>query len=91
MCAYLEQLTVSHRPSSVAAAGLALRHLAAHLISADPPCRSVGEVERTHIQSYKLALAARPGRKGAISNQTVRHNLSHAAVVLRADHRMGLG
>jgi integrase len=77
MCAYLEQLTVSHRPSSVGAAALALRHLAAHLLSAEPPCRSVGEVQRSHIQSYKLALKARPGRKGTISNQTVRHNLSH--------------
>jgi integrase len=77
MCAYLEQLTVSHRPSSVAAAGLALRHLAAHLVDADPPCAAVGEVERAHMQSYKLALAARRGRTGAISNQTVRHNLSH--------------
>ena len=67
MCAYLEQLTVSHRPSSVAAAALALRHLAAHLIATDPPCLAVGEVEPAHIQSYKLALAARPGRKGAIS------------------------
>jgi integrase len=77
MVAYLEQLTVSHRPSSVSAAGLALRHLAAYLISADPPCVAVGEVERSHIQSYKLVLKARPGRKGTISNQTVRHNLSH--------------
>ncbi len=64
MCAYLEQLTVLHRRSSVNAAALALRHLAAHLISADPPCLAVGEVERSHIQSYKLALKARPGRKG---------------------------
>jgi site-specific recombinase XerD len=77
MCAYLERLTVSHRPSSVGAAALALRHLAAHLICADPPCVAVGEVERSHIQSYKLALKARPGRKGTLSNQTVRHNLSH--------------
>ncbi len=77
MCAYLEQLTVSHRPSSVIAAGLALRHLAGHLISIDPPCMTVAEVERSHIQSFKLALAARRGRKGALSNQTVRHNLSH--------------
>jgi integrase len=77
MCAYLEQLTVSHRPSSVGAAALALRHLAAHLISVDPPCVTVGEVGRSHIQSYKLALKARPGRKGTVSNQTVRHNLSH--------------
>jgi site-specific recombinase XerD len=77
MCAYLEQLTVSHRPSSVNAAALALRHVAAHLIATDPPCLAVGEVERSHIQSYKLALKARPGRKGTISNQTVRHNLSH--------------
>jgi site-specific recombinase XerD len=77
MCAYLEQLTVSHRPSSVDAAALALRHLAAHLISVDPPCLSVGQVQRNHIQSYKLALKSRPGRKGTVSNQTVRHNLSH--------------
>jgi integrase len=77
MCAYLEQLTVSHRPSSVAAVGLALRHLAAHLVAVDPPCLAVRDVERGHIQSYKLALVARPGRKGTVSNQTVRHNLSH--------------
>ena len=77
MTAYAEQLTVSHRPSSVAAAALALRHLAAHLISVDPPCVTVADVERGHIQSYKLALVARPGRKGTVSNQTVRHNLSH--------------
>ena len=61
MQSYLDQLVVSSRPSTVAAASLALRHLAAHLTETDPTCRSVAAIERRHIESYKLALAARPG------------------------------
>jgi hypothetical protein len=61
MQSYLDQLAVSSRPSTVGAASLALRHLAAHLTETDPTCRSVAAIERRHIESYKLALAARPG------------------------------
>ena len=64
MQSYLEQLAVSSRPSTVAAASLALRHLAAHLTETDPTCQSVAAIERRHIESYKLALAARPGKRG---------------------------
>ena len=77
MQAYLGQLGVSSRPSTVVAASLALRHLAAHLVATDPGCVSVAAIERRHIESYKLALAARTGATGdkPIATQTVRHNL----------------
>ena len=78
MQSYLDQLAVSSRPSTVAAASLALRHLAAHLTETDPTCRSAAAIERRHIESYKVALAARPGRAGdnkTVSPQTIRHNL----------------
>jgi integrase len=78
MQAYLDQLSVSSRPSTVDAASLALRHLVAHITEIDPTCTSVAAIERRHIESYKLALAARPGRRAdnkTVSNQTIRHNL----------------
>lgn len=77
MQAYLDQLTVSSRPGTVVAASLSLRHLAAHVAGTDPTCTTVAAIERRHIESYKLALAARPGRRGntKVSNQTIRHNL----------------
>ena len=77
MQAYLGQLGVSSRPSTVVAASLALRHLAAHLVATDPGCVSVAAIERRHIESYKLALAARTGASGdkPIATQTIRHNL----------------
>jgi integrase len=78
MHAYLDQLSVSSRPSTVDAASLALRHLVAHITETDPTCTSVAAIERRHIESYKLALAARPGRRAdnkTVSNQTIRHNL----------------
>jgi integrase len=77
MRAYLDQLSVSSRPATVDAASLALRHLAAHLTEIDPTCTTVAAIERRHLESYKLALAARPGKRGnpKVSNQTIRHNL----------------
>jgi len=76
MRAYLDQMSVSHRPSSVEAASLALRHLAAHLVVSDPSCRSVAAITRAHLEDYKLALANRPGMKTPrVSSTTIRHNL----------------
>jgi integrase len=75
MLAYLDQASVSHRATSVAAYSLALRHLAAHVTSTDPACRAVAEISRAHIEDYKLALAARRGQKGPITKTTIRHNL----------------
>jgi site-specific recombinase XerD len=75
MSAYLEQIAVSSRPSTVDAAGLALRQFADHLTSSDPACVSVANVERRHIESFKLSLAARPGRRGPVSTETIRNRL----------------
>jgi integrase len=76
---YLDQLTVSSRPSTVQAAALALRHLAEHITQTYPDCTSVAAIERRHIESYKLALAARPGKRAnRLSPQTIRHNLGMA-------------
>jgi site-specific recombinase XerD len=75
MLAYLDQVSVSHRATSVAAYSLALRHLAAHVTSIDPDCRAVAEISRAHIEDYKVALAARRGHKGPITKTTIRHNL----------------
>lgn len=75
MHAYLEQVAVSHRANSVAAYSLALRHMAAYVTASDPSCRRVADISRSHIEDYKLALAARQGRKGNLSKTTIRHNL----------------
>ena len=77
---YLDQLAVSSRPSTVQAAALALRHLAEHITQTYPDCTSVAAIERRHIESYKLALAARPGKRDnkTVSAQTIRHNLGMA-------------
>jgi integrase len=78
MAAYLDQLAVSARPTTVAATSLMLRHLAAHVTAAEPACVRVADIGRSHIESYKLALAARPGRNGRLSTTTIRHNLGMA-------------
>ena len=77
MTAYLEQLAVSSRPTTVEAASLALRQFAAHVTRTDPNCASVSAIERRHVESYKVALAARPGRDGTttVSTETIRNNL----------------
>lgn len=75
MTAYLEQLTVSSRPGTVDAASLALRQFATHLTRTDPACTSVAAIARCHVESFKIALAARAGRRGAVSNQTIRNRL----------------
>jgi integrase len=73
---YLAQIAVSSRPGTVGAADLALRVFAQHLIESDPGCRCVAEITRGHIESFKLALVARPGKRGQrISIATVRNRL----------------
>jgi integrase len=75
MTAYLEQLAVSSRPRTVDAASLTLRQFADHLTRTDPACTSVATVERRHVESFKIALAARTGRHGTVSTQTIRNRL----------------
>jgi site-specific recombinase XerD len=75
MTAYLEQLAVSSRPGTVEAASRALRQFATHLTRTDPACTSVAAVERRHVESFKVALAVRAGRRGTVSPQTIRNRL----------------
>jgi site-specific recombinase XerD len=77
MGAYLDQLAVSARPATVNAVSLALRFFAGHLIRHEPDCAAVADVERRHIESYKVALAARRTRSGRpLANETIRGRLS---------------
>jgi site-specific recombinase XerD len=77
MCAYLDQLAVSARPATVNAVSLALRFFAGHLVRHEPDCAAVADVERRHIESYKVALAARRTRAGKpLANETIRGRLS---------------
>ena len=77
MRAYLDQLAVSARPATVNAVSLSLRFFAGHLVRHEPDCVSVADVERRHIESYKMALAARRTRAGKpLANETIRGRLS---------------
>ena len=62
MTDYLDQIAVSSRPGTVSAADLSLRVFASHLLAVDPSCDAVNKIARHHIESYKLALASRPGK-----------------------------
>jgi len=77
MTDYLNQIAISSRPGTVSAADLSLRTFAAHLLEVDPSYDAVGKIARHHIESYKLALASRPGRDPgrAMAVATIRHKL----------------
>ncbi len=77
MSRYLAQLAVSARPATVVATDLALRLLAGHLIDSDDQCQCVASIERRHIETFKKAMARRPGRKPGtrLSASTVRNRL----------------
>ena len=76
MRAYLDQLAVSARPATVASANKTLRLFAGRVSDADPACRCVATIGRSHIEDYKVWLAARPGTKAAtLSASTIRNCL----------------
>jgi site-specific recombinase XerD len=77
MTSYLDQLEVSARPSTVAAAELTLRFFAHRVTEADPSCTSVARIGRSHIEDFKCWLVARRGRTGKpLATMTIRHRLS---------------
>jgi len=77
MTEYLAQIAVSSRPGTVVAADLSLRCFAQHVLEVDPGCVRIADVTRRHVESYKLALAARPGKVAGrpVAVATVRHRL----------------
>jgi integrase len=75
MAAYIEQLSVSARPSTAATTDGILRLFAGRVTAFDPACVAVASIGRAHIEDYKVWLAARPGRKTTVSPRTIAHQL----------------
>ena len=76
MATYLDQLSVSARPATVGAFEIALRFFAGRVTEADRWCVCVADVERRHIEDFKLWQAKRPGKQGKkFSTTTIRHRL----------------
>ncbi len=77
MASYLDQLEVSARPGTVAAAELTLRFFAHRVTEADPACVSVARIARPHIEDFKTWLLKRRGKTGKpLATMTIRHRLS---------------
>jgi integrase len=77
MASYLDQLEVTARPGTVAAAEMTLRFFAHRVTEADPSCVSVAGIGRAHIEDFKTGLLKRRGKTGKpLATMTIRHRLS---------------
>ena len=75
MGSYLDQMSVSLRPSSIEAVDLALRGFAAY-VTTEHQLRQVRSVQRRHIEGFKLWLTNQPAsRSKTMSARTVKHRL----------------
>lgn len=70
MLAYIDQIAVSMRPSTVTAVGLDLRAFAGFLIDHDPALGCAGDIERSHVEAFKIWQRAQPGRRPGTLHQT---------------------
>jgi integrase len=75
MRAYVAQMTVSMRPSTVRAIETDLRMLAGFLVDHDPALCGVADVERSHIEAFKLWQRAQPGITGPLKPATFRRRM----------------
>jgi site-specific recombinase XerD len=75
--AYLAQISLSLRPSSVASAAGVLRRFAGFVTEFDPRVVGAADIERRHIEGYKRWLDTRPARRSERpAAATIRHRLS---------------
>ncbi|NNM96381.1 MAG: tyrosine-type recombinase/integrase [Candidatus Dormibacteraeota bacterium] len=73
---YLDQIMLSLRPSTVGDAERSLRELACFLAREAPEVAGVADIDRGHIEAYKLWLAGRPrSGGGALHRHTIRARL----------------
>ena len=74
---YLDQISVSLRPASVASANNVLRSFGTWTANNHPGVDGVVSIERHHIEAYKLFLSTQPGRDGVspLSPATIRLKL----------------
>jgi site-specific recombinase XerD len=67
---YLDQMAVSMRPSTIDRYEIWLRQFATYLASLDPPPTSISQVDRSHIETYKLHLSERASQAGEPLNSS---------------------
>ena len=75
MLAYLDQIKVSQRPNTVNAVETDLRLFAGFLIEHDPALAGAVDIERSHIEAFKVWQHAQPGTKGTIKASTFRRRI----------------
>jgi len=63
-CRYLAQIEVTMRPNTVSRTDHVLAGFCQHLLAAHPDVTGFRDVERIHIESFKLALAGRRTSNG---------------------------
>jgi site-specific recombinase XerD len=90
MHAYLEQMALSLRPSSIDAIDLTLRSFAGFLVDHDRRLRRLRHVRRHHLEAYRIWLADQPvGRDKTMSRRTVGHRLGMLRVFFERVHEWG--
>ena len=75
MLAYVAQMAVSMRPSTARAIETDLRMLAGFLIAHDAALCGVADIERSHIEAFKLWQRGQPGTTGALAPATFRRRM----------------
>lgn len=77
---YVDQVRVSLRPSTVSYIEATLREFASFLAISDSSVTRVADIRRSHIEAFKLHLAARPSAKGGTLS---RNSIAQRLGVLR--------
>ena len=80
---YIDQISVTARPGTITSADVALRLFASWIIDHDPSVVSLRQVNRRHIEHYKLWLATRENQHGQpLKKSTINLRLSTLRVIL---------
>lgn len=78
MLTYLDQVKVSLRPSSVRGIDTDLRIFASFVVDHDPALEAAADIERHHIEAFKIWQRAQPGRNGKLyGTASFRRRLTH--------------
>ena len=75
MLRYLDQIAVSLRPLTVNAVEIDLRIFAGFLIDHDPALSCAADINRSHIEAFKVWQRAQPGNSGPIKPATFRRRI----------------
>jgi integrase len=75
MLAYLDQIAVSQRPNTVNAVEIDLRVFAGFLVDHDPGLAGVADIDRSHIEAFKVWQHTQPGTSGTIKASTFRRRI----------------